>query len=62
MDHNKAKGVCKLGSNCPKVIQDFKAHKIPPTVCGWTEFAQIVCCETLSTEVKNLSKSEKSKG
>lgn len=31
-------------ANCPKVITDFRQHKITPTLCGWRGFQQIVCC------------------
>lgn len=38
--------MCKAASNCPKVIQDWQQKRIQPTVCGWSGFTQIVCCET----------------
>lgn len=46
MDHNRANGVCKVGLNCPKAIQDYRQRGITPTLCGWQGFTQVICCET----------------
>lgn len=62
LTHNKLRGTCKLAQHCPKVISDFKFQKIAPTVCGWTQNLQIVCCQNeVTATVANLSKSEKCK-
>lgn len=44
LNKSNEKGICQPLDGCPTVVEDIRQHSIYPTLCGFHEGSQIICC------------------
>jgi secreted trypsin-like serine protease len=45
---------CRLPTDCPQAVRDFRENKIQPTICNFRARSLSVCCEKTTNPVKTL--------